>query len=227
MNFGPMNREGGERRLNVAITRARREVCVFSTLRANQIDLAKTRARGVRDLKNFLEYADRGPAAIAAAVVYDPDADFDSPFEEAVYDALVDKGWVVYKQVGCARYRIDLAVVDPAAPGRYLMGVECDGANYHRAKTARDRDKLREAVLRDLGWQLHRVWSSDWWTDPGREIEKLEEALRRAQVEPGVETPVAPSCGRVRVGPAEPVPGAGSSGALPAAPGACGSRHAR
>ena len=218
MNFGPMNREGGERRLNVAITRARREVCVFSTLRANQIDLAKTRARGVRDLKNFLEYADRGPAAIAAAVVYDPDADFDSPFEEAVYDALVDKGWVVYKQVGCARYRIDLAVVDPAAPGRYLMGVECDGANYHRAKTARDRDKLREAVLRDLGWQLHRVWSSDWWTDPGREIEKLEEALRRAQepVEPGVETPVALSCGRdegrsrgaaeeMRVGPPEPV----------------------
>ena len=181
MNFGPMNREGGERRLNVAITRARREVCVFSTLTADQIDLARTRARGVSDLKNFLEYAGHGVAAIAAAVVYDHDADVDSPFEEEVYDSLVEKGWGVHKQVGCAKYRIDLAVVNPEAPGRYLMGVECDGANYHRAKTARDRDKLREAVLRDLGWRLHRVWSTDWWTDPGREVEKIEEALQRAQ----------------------------------------------
>jgi hypothetical protein len=83
--------------------------------------------------------------------------------------------------VGCARYRIDLAVVDAEAPGRYLLGVECDGANYHRAKTARDRDKLREGVLRDLGWKLHRIWSTDWWTDPQREIRKLEEALERAR----------------------------------------------
>lgn len=167
-----MNREGGERRLDVAITRARREVCVFSILTADQIDLARTRARGISDLKNFLEYADRGVATIAAAVVYDHEADFDSPFEEDVYGALVEKGWVVHKQVGCAKHRIDLAVVDPEA---------CDGANYHRAKTVRDRDKLREAVLRDLGWQLHRVWSTDWWTNPVREVEKIEEALLRAQ----------------------------------------------
>ena len=180
MNFGPMNREGGERRLNVAITRARREVMVFSTLKADQIDLARSRARGVRDLKGFLEYADRGPAAIAEAIQPGPDADFDSPFEEAVHDALVQRGWEVHKQVGCARYRIDLAVVDPEAPGRYVLGIECDGANYHRAKTARDRDKLRAAVLRDLGWTLTRVWSTDWWTDPEREVRKLEEALVRA-----------------------------------------------
>jgi len=183
MNFGPMNREGGERRLNVAITRARREVMVFSTLKADQIDLSRTRARGVRDLKGFLEYAERGPAAIAEAIQTDPDADCDSPFEEAVFEALVQRGWEVHKQVGCARYRIDLAVVDPKAPGRYLLGIECDGANYHRAKTARDRDKLREGVLRDLGWKLHRVWSTDWWTDPDREIRKLETALERAREE--------------------------------------------
>ena len=177
MNFGPMNREGGERRLNVAITRARREVKVFSTLRADHIDLSRTRARGVSDLKQFLSYAERGPSALIEAVEADPEADFDSPFEEAVYDALVQRGWRVDKQVGSARYRIDLAVVDPEAPGRYLLGVECDGANYHRAKVARDRDKLREGVLRDLGWELHRVWSTDWWTNPQREIEKLETAL--------------------------------------------------
>lgn len=95
LNFGPMNREGGERRLNVAITRARREVLVFSTLRADQIDLARTRARGVHDLKKFLDYAERGPLALAEATQYDPEADFESPFEKAVYDSLVDKGWEV------------------------------------------------------------------------------------------------------------------------------------
>jgi very-short-patch-repair endonuclease len=189
MNFGPMNREGGERRLNVAITRARREVRVFSTLRADQIDLARTRARGVRDLKEFLAYAERGPSALTETVEPSPEADFDSPFEEAVYDALVQRGWRVHKQVGCARYRIDLAVVDPKAPGRYLLGVECDGANYHSAKAARDRDKLREGVLRDLGWELHRVWSTDWWTDPVREVEKLASALTRAAQRTGVSRP--------------------------------------
>lgn len=177
MNFGPMNRDGGERRLNVAITRARREVVVFSTLVADQIDLSRTRARGVSDLKGFLAYAQNGPSAIAEAIQLDPDADFDSPFEEAVYEALVQRGWQVHKQVGCSSYRIDLAVVDPAAPGRYLLGVECDGANYHRAKTARDRDKLRESILRDLGWKLHRIWSTDWWTNPEREAAKLEAVL--------------------------------------------------
>jgi very-short-patch-repair endonuclease len=181
MNFGPMNRDGGERRLNVAITRARREVVVFSTLRADQIDLSRTRARGVRDLKSFLAYAERGPVAIAETSEYDADADFDSPFEKAVHDVLIGRGWRVHLQVGCSGYRIDLAVVDPAAPGRYLLGIECDGANYHRAKTARDRDRLREAVLRDLGWEIHRVWSTDWWANPDREVEKLEAALERAQ----------------------------------------------
>jgi len=177
MNFGPMNRDGGERRLNVAITRARREVVVFSTLVADQIDLSRTRARGVSDLKRFLAYAQHGPSAIAEAIQLDPDADFDSPFEEAVHEALVQRGWHIHKQVGCSSYRIDLAIVDPAAPGRYLLGVECDGANYHRAKTARDRDKLREGILRDLGWKLHRIWSTDWWVNPEREIEKLEAVL--------------------------------------------------
>jgi very-short-patch-repair endonuclease len=183
MNFGPMNRDGGERRLNVAVTRARLAVKVFSTLRADQVDLNRTRARGVRDLKGFLEYAERGPSALAEATQPDPDADFDSPFEEAVWDALVQRGWQVHMQVGCARYRIDLAVLDPEAAGRYLLGVECDGANYHRARTARDRDKLREGVLRDLGWKLHRIWSTDWWTDPQRELDKLEAALERARTE--------------------------------------------
>ena len=184
MNFGPMNREGGERRLNVAITRAKREILVFSTLSADQIDLARTRARGVRDLKNFLAYAERGPSAISQEIQYNTEADFDSPFEKEVHDVLVENGWEVHLQVGCARYRIDLAVVDPEAPGRYLLGIECDGANYHSTKTARDRDVIREGVLRDLGWELYRIWSTDWWSNPEQEAQKLEAALVEAQTAP-------------------------------------------
>lgn len=184
MNFGPMNREGGERRLNVAITRAKRELLVFSTLSADQIDLARTRARGVRDLKNFLAYAERGPSAISQEIQYNTEADFDSPFEKEVHDVLVENGWEIHLQVGCARYRIDLAVVDPEAPGRYLLGIECDGANYHSTKTARDRDIIREGVLRDLGWELYRIWSTDWWSNPEQEAQKLEAALVEVQTAP-------------------------------------------
>ena len=190
MNFGPMNREGGERRLNVAITRARREVIVFSSLRYDQIDLSRTRARGVHDLKNFLEYSERGPSALSDTVSFNQEADFDSPFEKAVYDALVDNGWAVHQQVGCAKYRIDLAVVDPNYPGRYLLGIECDGANYHRAKVARDRDKLRENVLHDLGWKLHRIWSTDWFKNPSREIERLQTSLEEAVAMKAEEKPL-------------------------------------
>jgi very-short-patch-repair endonuclease len=181
MNFGPLNRDGGERRLNVAITRARREVLVFSTMRAEQIDLARTRARGVQDLKLFLEYAERGQSALREAIrLRQPEA-FDSPFEQQVHDALVERGHEVHTQVGCSGYRIDLAVVDPERPGRYLLGIECDGVNYHRAKTARDRDRLRASVLQGLGWQLHRVWSTDWWHHPSETLAGIEKAIEKAR----------------------------------------------
>jgi very-short-patch-repair endonuclease len=178
MNFGPLNRDGGERRLNVAITRAKHEVLVFSGLRADQIDLTRTRARGVRDLKHFLDYADRGPKALTAATTASASAEPDSEFERMVAGRIRKAGYEVHYQVGCSGYRIDLGVVDPAAPGRYLLGVECDGATYHRAATARDRDKLRQLILEGLGWQLHRVWSTDWWHDADKEMERLIGALK-------------------------------------------------
>lgn len=177
MNFGPMNRDGGERRLNVAITRARQELRVFSSLRAEQMDLARTQSSGVRDLKHFLEFAERGPRALAEANVGSV-GDFESPFEQAVANALARKGWELHSQVGVSAFRIDLAVVDPDAKGRYLVGIECDGATYHRSATARDRDKLREHVLRGLGWQIVRVWSTDWWIDAEDTAEKLHAVLR-------------------------------------------------
>ena len=178
-NYGPINQQGGERRLNVAITRARRELVVFSSLRADQV-ATRTAAMGARHLRVFLDYAERGDAALVAAIAADPSGDVESPFEAAVRDALVQRGHEVHAQVGCSGYRIDLSIVDPEAAGRYLLGIECDGATYHSAATARDRDRIRASVLRGLGWNLHRVWSTDFWQDPNGEIDRIELAIEAA-----------------------------------------------
>jgi very-short-patch-repair endonuclease len=186
MNFGPLNGEGGHRRLNVAVSRAREGVVIFSTLRPEQIDLSRVRAAGVRDLKHYLEFAIGGARALVAQST-PTGLGADSPFEAAVTAMLRDKGWDVHPQVGCSGYRIDMAVVDPRAPGRYLVGVECDGRSYHSGATARDRDRLRQYILEQLGWRIHRIWSTDWWLNPQRELEKLQaklEALLQESTEP-------------------------------------------
>jgi len=176
-SFNQLTRDGGERRLNVAITRARHEMRVFSSFRAEQLDLSRTSAKGVRDLKHFLEFAERGERALLESDT-GSQGGFESPFEQAVARALEQRGWRVQTQIGVSAFRIDLGIVDPDAPGRYLAGVECDGATYHRSATARDRDKLREQVLRGLGWEIVRVWSTDWWLNPARTLDKLDTRLR-------------------------------------------------
>lgn len=176
MNFGPLNKEGGWRRLNVAITRSRREMLVFSSFDPAMIDLNRTNARAVRDLKHFIEFAQRGPRALAEAVQGSVGG-YDSPFEEAVAQGLRRLGWQVVPQIGVSRFRIDLGIVHPDRPGDYLAGVECDGATYHSAATARDRDKVRGAILRGLGWQLLRLWSTDWWVDKEGALQRLDAAL--------------------------------------------------
>ncbi|MET4356419.1 very-short-patch-repair endonuclease [Bradyrhizobium sp. RT9b] len=171
-----LNNEGGHRRLNVAVTRARRELLVFATLRPEQIDLGRTSAKGVIDFKHFLEFAEHGARAIAEA--FSPTGrETESPFEDAVMRALQQKGWEIHPQVGVSFFRIDLGVVHPDFPGRYLAGVECDGAAYHRSATARDRDRLREMVLTDLGWRIRRIWSTEWWMDSASATEKLHARL--------------------------------------------------
>ncbi|MFT6078323.1 MAG: very-short-patch-repair endonuclease [Planctomycetota bacterium] len=179
-NYGPLNQQGGERRLNVAVTRARRELIVFSSVGPEQI-ANRTQATGARHLRYFLDYAMRGEAALIGAVEHDPSREVDSPFEASVRDELRRRGHEVHCQVGCSGYRIDLAIVDPEAPGRYLIGLECDGATYHSAATARDRDRLRASVLRSLGWQLSRIWSTDYWHDPGRELDRIEGEIELAR----------------------------------------------
>ncbi|MCF8208257.1 MAG: DUF3320 domain-containing protein [Rhodoferax sp.] len=177
MNFGPLNGEGGHRRLNVAISRAREAVVIYSSLMPEQIELAKVRAAGVRDLKHYLEFAIKGPHALVEQRMPTGSAP-DSPFETAVIELLRSHNWEVHPQVGCSGYRIDIGVVDPRARGRYLVGIECDGRTYHSGATARDRDRLRQHVLEGLGWRIHRIWSTDWWLNPEGEVKKILERLQ-------------------------------------------------
>ena len=177
MDFGALNRDGGERRLNVAVTRARQELIIFSGFTADQIDPTRTKATAVHHLKTFLDYAERGSIALPAQTMGSVGG-FDSPFEEAVAEQLERRGWQIVPQVGISGFRIDLGVRHPDLPGAYLVGVECDGASYHSAATARDRDKVREQVLTGLGWNILRVWSTDWWYDPAGCSERLHDALQ-------------------------------------------------
>jgi very-short-patch-repair endonuclease len=173
MNFGPLNKAGGERRLNVAVTRARERVYLVTSIEPEDIDLTRTQSRGVRLFKNYLETARDGRKAIYKDTIYNPDSEFDSPFEEDVYNELVKNGFTVHPQVGASDYKIDLAVVDPLQPGKYALGIECDGASYHSSATARDRDRLRQQVLEGLGWKIYRIWSLDWFRNKQEQIKKL------------------------------------------------------
>lgn len=184
MNFGPLNQEGGERRLNVAVTRARRKLMVFTSLRSDQIDLRRTQSLGVRHFKEFLDYADRGAAALvntASNAVATTAAKKEQGLEEAIYQALTERGHTLDRNVGYAGYRIDLAVRDPQKPGRYLLGIECDGRTYAKAATARDRDRTRRSVLLGLGWNLHRIWSVQWRLNPAKCLLAIEQSIESAR----------------------------------------------
>ncbi|MFE5328608.1 DUF3320 domain-containing protein [Embleya sp. NPDC056575] len=176
-NFGPVNKEGGWRRLNVAVTRARCRMEVVASFRAG--DLADGANQSVQHLKRYLEYAANGPAVLAQDVMY-VDAEPDSPFEESVLRVLRDWGYHVQPQVGVAGYRIDIGVRHPKLPGAYALGIECDGAMYHSSRTARDRDRLREEVLAGLGWRLHRIWGTDWYRGRAAAELRLREAVESA-----------------------------------------------
>lgn len=178
MNLGPLTAKGGERRLNVLISRARQRCVVFSSIRSDEIDLRRTSSRGAAALKTFLQYAETGRIDVARAT----DRECDSEFEAQVADAIRNQGYQVDHQVGVAGFFIDLAIIDPDMPGRYLLGVECDGATYHSSRWARDRDRLRQSVLEDQGWTLHRIWSTDWFTSPDEQLRKLAQAIEDIRV---------------------------------------------
>lgn len=181
-NFGPINGENGWRRLNVLTTRARRRMVVFSSMRGDDINLAATASRGARLLREFLLYAERGQLEGLEASAA---ADTESVFEREVLEELTKRGLRLQPQVGVAGYRIDLAVLDDETSGRYVCGIECDGAAYHASQTARDRDRLRQQVLENRGWEIHRVWSTDWFKDREGQAERIlrlvEESRARAR----------------------------------------------
>lgn len=187
--FGPINREGGWRRLNVAVTRARRRMEVIASFHGG--DLPDSANKSVQHLKRYLQYAQHGPAILQTEAA-DPDALPESPFEEEVIDVLRGWGYVVQPQVGVAGFRIDMAVRHPGAPGTYALGIECDGAMYHSSRAARDRDRLREAVLRDLGWRLHRIWGTDWYRNRRDAMARLRAAVEAACAEDPHAVRVAP-----------------------------------
>jgi very-short-patch-repair endonuclease len=177
MNFGPLNGAGGERRLNVAVTRARRMVIVVSSIRASDFDLSEINREGVRVLHRYLDFAERGPDALALRIGV---GEFESPFEQSVAAKIRSFGFAVIPQVGCSSFRVDLGIVDPSHPGRFVLGVECDGASYHSSATARDRDRIRQQILERLGWKIHRIWSPDWVSRNEAEVNRLKHAIETA-----------------------------------------------
>jgi REase_MTES_1575/Protein of unknown function (DUF4011)/AAA domain/Protein of unknown function (DUF3320) len=181
MNFGPLNKQGGWRRLNVAITRARYRNEIVSSIGAGDIP-ESARSEGLRHLRRYLDYAARGFAALALDT--GPGGDAESPFEESVITAIRNWGYELTPQVGTAGYRIDIGVRHPDHPGVYALGIECDGYQYHSSKVARDRDRLRENVLRGLGWNLHRIWGTAWYRDRNGEETRLRDAIEHAVTAP-------------------------------------------
>jgi superfamily I DNA and/or RNA helicase/very-short-patch-repair endonuclease len=164
MSFGPLNNEGGER-LNVLITRAKLRCEVFTNIISEDIKTSDTTKFGIRALKSFLYFAQHGKFNIDK----DIPLPVKRPFEDIVSDELTRSGYIIRKQVGSEGFYLDMAVVDPENPGRYLMAVECDGEAYAAAKSASDRDRLRTQVLESIGWKTYRVWSTDWFRNPERE----------------------------------------------------------
>ena len=178
-NFGPLNRQGGERRLNVAITRAKYNVQLVSSMHHTDINLSKTASTGVRLLKEYLSYAENGESVLRQSLRL-PFADqYDSDFETEVAEFLKSQGYAVDTKVGTSGYRIDVVVKHPDSSD-YVLAIECDGAAYHSLHSTRDRDRLRQEVLERMGWKFYRIWSTDWFRNKQTEKERLLEAVQDA-----------------------------------------------
>ena len=176
MHFGPVNRDGGERRLNVLFSRSRVRCEIFASFDPGDIDLNRTTKEGPRVLKRFLEFAKTGLMEEHIPT----GKDYDSPFEEDVANEIRKLGYEVDTQVGSGGFVIDLAIKHHDHSGQYMLAVECDGATYHSALWARERDRLRQGVLEGLGWSFHRIWSTDWFHKRSKEIDRLKKAIGKA-----------------------------------------------
>jgi len=185
LNFGPLNREGGWRRLNVAISRARYEMKVFSTLRSDQIDISRTSSEGVAGIKAFLEYTEKGKIALPQKQnINKPTSGF---FEKMVAKEIQNFGYEVHTNIGCSGYKIDIGIVNPKKSSEYILGILTDGKSYYSAKTAKDREVVQTEVLKMLGWNIYKLWSPDWWDNPQKVVQDIISVIKEIQ-EPKTKT---------------------------------------
>ena len=177
LNFGPLNRDGGWRRLNVAVSRARYEMQIFSVLKPEQIDLSRTRSDGLAGLKAFLEFATRGISTL-------PDIGDKKDISQNVVNIIAKEienlGYKVNTNIGCSGYQVDIGIICPNNPDTYLLGILCDSTNYHNGGTALDRNDTQEAVLCGLGWHLYRIWTLDWWDNSKKELSRIQLEIEAA-----------------------------------------------
>jgi very-short-patch-repair endonuclease len=190
-NFGPLNQDAGWRRLNVLVTRARWQTILVTSMRSHELSGINPNNRGASALRDFIAYAER-KGELPAEVALPTHAETND-FEDGVAAALRARGLQIDEQVGTSEYRIDLAVRDPRDTTKYLLGIECDGASYHSARTARDRDLVRHLALRELGWRLYRIWSTDWFRNPDQAVMGVLRALEVAIKTPVDESIPAPA----------------------------------
>lgn len=189
LNFGPLNSEGGWRRLNVLVTRAKWQTILVTSLRSHELSAINPLNKGAIMLRNYIQYVEQGGKLPSDPVTATNDETND--FEDSIATSLRDRGLIVDEQVGASEYRIDLAIRDPRDRNRYIMAVECDGATYHHTKTARDRDMLREEVLRSQGWKIYRVWSTDWFRNREEALKGILSGLEAAKRAPAKDSVLA------------------------------------
>lgn len=201
--FGPLNQAGGQRRLNVAITRARRRMTVVSSFSSTDLDPSRLKADGARMLRAYIQYAEAQTAGGPAAVTTGSGPA--NPFEKDVMERLTAAGIPLIGQYGVGGHRIDFAATHPDDPAKLVLAIEADGRTYHASPTARDRDRLRQEHLERLGWRFHRIWSTDWFHNRDAEVARALEAYQDA-VASGAELQVSPAIGTAIVPPARSAP---------------------
>lgn len=180
LNFGPLNKEGGWKRLNVAVSRARTEMVIFTTMTADMIDLKRTKSKGVEALKDFLEFAQKGRLQ---GDYVETRVEKEQGIMEHICRAITDGGYKYQKAIGHSKFKVDIAVINPYNPKEYLLGIMLDGESYRQSRNTRDREVAQISVLRGLGWELHRIWTMDWWDNRDKEISRLMQLLEEKKEE--------------------------------------------